>query len=141
MSERATDYQEQVTGSPLGIEYVVDGVAFDGFRDGRLKDAKGPGYEQFLDESGEWKPSFKGAAALVEQARRQLDARRVCRPQSRCWARAAELTCSYLEPLWHRAWTMHWQFGRHWFTRTTELGDALDTRRHGVGRIVTNRVT
>lgn len=74
MSERAAAYQEQVTGSPRGIEYVVDGVAFDGFRDDKLRDAKGPGYEQFVDESGEWKPFFKGADALVDQARRQLDA-------------------------------------------------------------------
>lgn len=74
MSERAAAYQEQVTGSPRGIEYVVDGVAFDGFRDGKLSDAKGPGYEQFLDENGEWKPFFKGADTLVDQARRQLAA-------------------------------------------------------------------
>lgn len=74
MSERAADYQEQVTGSPPGTEYVVDGVAFDGFAEGTLLDAKGPGYENFLDENGEWKPFFEGQEELVNQAQRQLDA-------------------------------------------------------------------
>ncbi|WP_338887396.1 Tox-REase-5 domain-containing protein [Rhodococcus sovatensis] len=72
MSERAAEYQEQVTGSPPGTEYVVDGVAFDGFGDDTLKDAKGPGYEHHIDEDGQWKPYFKGADSLVAQAERQL---------------------------------------------------------------------
>jgi hypothetical protein len=74
MSERATDYQEQVTGSPRGIEYVVDGVAFDGYSDGVLIDAKGLGLEGHIDEDENWKPYFTGDKAMVNQARRQLQA-------------------------------------------------------------------
>ncbi|MDV8022205.1 Tox-REase-5 domain-containing protein [Rhodococcus sp. IEGM 1330] len=74
MSERAAEYQEQVTGSPRGIEYVVEGVAFDGFKDGVLIDAKGLGYEGHIDENGNWKPYFTGDKAMVDQAERQLSA-------------------------------------------------------------------
>ena len=48
MSARARMYQEAVTGVPSEIGYRVDGVKFDGFKNGTLIDAKGPGYERFL---------------------------------------------------------------------------------------------
>lgn len=48
MSDRAKAYQESVTGVPSEIGYRVDGAKFDGFREGTLIDAKGPGYAQFL---------------------------------------------------------------------------------------------
>ena len=41
-------YQEAVTGVPSEIGYRVNGVKFDGFKNGTLIDAKGPGYERFL---------------------------------------------------------------------------------------------
>jgi len=73
MSERAAQYQAEVTGTPPGQSYVVDGVKFDGFADGSLLDAKGPGYEQFVDaSSGSFKPWYRGADQLVQQAERQL---------------------------------------------------------------------
>ena len=47
-SGRARMYQEAVTGVPSEISYRVNGVKFDGFKNGTLIDAKGPGYERFL---------------------------------------------------------------------------------------------
>lgn len=65
-SERAAQYQAEVTGTPSGQSYVVDGVKFDGFADRSLLDAKGPGYEQFVDAySGSFKPWYRGADQLV----------------------------------------------------------------------------
>jgi hypothetical protein len=40
MSPRAARYQSQISGRPPGEIYIVDGVKFDGFRDGVLLDAK-----------------------------------------------------------------------------------------------------
>jgi hypothetical protein len=54
------------------------GVRFDGFKDGVLLEAKGPGYaNKFLDDLAP-KRWFKntGAKELVRQALRQLDAAR-----------------------------------------------------------------
>lgn len=72
MSERAAAYQEQITGH-TGESYVVDGVKFDGYADGALLDAKGPGYERFIKD-GEFRPWWRGADSLVAQAQRQLEA-------------------------------------------------------------------
>ncbi len=41
------EYQEQVTGSPPGTEYVVDGVAFDGFAEGHFRTPKVPDTSSF----------------------------------------------------------------------------------------------
>jgi hypothetical protein len=82
-SERARAYQEQVTGRSYDDAYWVGGVGrnsggvkFDGFKDGVLLEAKGPGYaNKFLDDL---KPQVwfekSGARALIEQAQRQLRA-------------------------------------------------------------------
>ncbi|KPC53159.1 hemagglutinin repeat-containing protein [Amantichitinum ursilacus] len=71
MPQRARDYQQQITGS-VDQAYVIDGVKFDGVSaNGTLLETKGPGYAQFVDKNGEFKPWFAGAAALVEQATRQ----------------------------------------------------------------------
>jgi hypothetical protein len=72
MSERAALYQEQVTGTPQGQGYVVDGVKFDGFQDGTLLDAKGPGYARFIRD-GEFRTWWRGADRLLRQATSQLD--------------------------------------------------------------------
>jgi hypothetical protein len=81
MSARARAYQEQITGHSADEAYWVGGVGrnsggvkFDGFEEGVLLEAKGPGYaNKFLDnlEPKRW---FKnsGAQALVDQAKRQL---------------------------------------------------------------------
>lgn len=75
MSNRATNYEQQVTGKPLGTSYVVNGYKFDGVRDdGTLIEAKGPGYAQFVGDNGDFKPFFNGAQQLVDQAINQLSA-------------------------------------------------------------------
>lgn len=74
MSPRAAAYQEQITGCACGNVYDVDGVAFDGFRNGGLLDAKGPGYGTFVGKDGNFRPWYRGADSLADQARRQLAA-------------------------------------------------------------------
>ncbi|CAM4168879.1 restriction endonuclease fold toxin 5 domain-containing protein [Corallococcus exiguus] len=79
MSTRARRYQEQITGHSADDAYWVGGmstqaggVKFDGFKDGVLLEAKGPGYAKFFDglEPKEWFRN-SGARMLVEQAERQ----------------------------------------------------------------------
>ena len=77
---RAARYQQQISGRPVDEAYWVGGtspkaggVKFDGFKDGVLLEAKGPGYaNKFLDNL-EPKPWFKssGADQLRQQAVRQ----------------------------------------------------------------------
>ena len=85
MSARARAYQEQIGGHSTDEAYWVGGVGrksggvkFDGFKDGVLLEAKGPGYANKFLESLDPKPWFKpsGAKALVDQAERQLKAAR-----------------------------------------------------------------
>jgi hypothetical protein len=82
-SPRARAYQEQIGGRSYDDAYWVGGVGknsggvkFDGFKEGVLLEAKGPGYaNKFLDDLTP-KVWFErsGAKALVVQARRQLRA-------------------------------------------------------------------
>ena len=51
MSARTAAYQTQITGQ-TGQAYIVNGVKFDGYTDGMLLDAKGPGYATFLTIEG-----------------------------------------------------------------------------------------
>jgi len=83
MSKRAARYQEQISGQPVSEAYWVGGVGrnsggvkFDGFKDGVLLEAKGPGYANKFDDKLNPKKWFapSGAAQLIEQARRQLKA-------------------------------------------------------------------
>ncbi|WP_434385409.1 Tox-REase-5 domain-containing protein [Melittangium boletus] len=80
MSSDAQRYQSQVTGAPEGWVYRVrtgpgpkDFVDFDGFRDGVLLEAKGPGYQDLLRKmyGKDW---FTGMEQLIDQARRQMRA-------------------------------------------------------------------
>ena len=73
MSDRAAAFQAEVTGSAPGSVYRVGGVDFDGFSNGTLLEAKGPGYATFV-RAGEFRPWFQGADGLVSQASRQLAA-------------------------------------------------------------------
>lgn len=73
MSERSAKYQEQVTGARMGTVYRVNNVKFDGFEDGVLVEAKGPGLDGFVKD-GEFRPWFRGKAEFLKQAQRQLDA-------------------------------------------------------------------
>ncbi|MDY7233152.1 Tox-REase-5 domain-containing protein [Hyalangium rubrum] len=81
MSRRAARYQAQISGRPAGEAYWIGGVdtkmggvKFDGFQEGVLLEAKGPGYANKFLDSLDPHPWFKnsGAKSLLEQARRQL---------------------------------------------------------------------
>ncbi len=83
MSKRAARYQEQICGQPVSEAYWVGGVGrnsggvkFDGFKDGVLLEAKGPGYANKFNDDLSPKRWFEhsGADQLVAQARRQLEA-------------------------------------------------------------------
>lgn len=83
MSTRARAYQEQISGHTADEAYWVGGVGrksggvkFDGFKDGVLLEAKGPGYANKFLESLDPKLWFEnsGAKALIDQAKRQLKA-------------------------------------------------------------------
>ena len=72
-------YQEQITGHSDDEAYWVGGVGknsggvkFDGFKDGVLLEAKGPGYAKFFEglDPKEWFEN-SGAQGLIEQAQRQ----------------------------------------------------------------------
>ncbi|MBN8229967.1 restriction endonuclease fold toxin 5 domain-containing protein [Corallococcus macrosporus] len=105
MSNRARDYQAQVTGAPKGSAYRVkrgdEEVDFDGFdpEEDVLLDAKGPGYEKFLDEGSGFKKYFEGEAGLREQARRQL---RVAGDTPVRWLVAEERFATALKKLFER---------------------------------------
>jgi hypothetical protein len=70
MSDRARAYQESITGR-AGQAYRVNGVDFDGYRNGVLLEAKGPGYSNFL-ENGQWELWYTGTERLLSQAGSQL---------------------------------------------------------------------
>ncbi len=72
MSARAQAYQEQITGRPWNWSYEVNGVKFDGFRNGTLIDAKSS-YKNFVKD-GRFRDWFAGARSLANQASRQLEA-------------------------------------------------------------------
>jgi hypothetical protein len=80
MKQPARRYQEQITGHSAddaywigGMNTQAGGVKFDGFKDGVLLEAKGPGYAKFFEglEPREWFRN-SGARMLVEQAERQI---------------------------------------------------------------------
>jgi hypothetical protein len=78
MSESARNYQAQVTGAPKGYAYRVKSsdkeVDFDGFDQGVLLEAKGPGYAQWINKKLEFFGNFQGRDQLLEQAKRQFKA-------------------------------------------------------------------
>ncbi|HEX8703627.1 MAG TPA: Tox-REase-5 domain-containing protein [Myxococcaceae bacterium] len=82
MSERARAYQEQISGHSVEDAYWVGGVGrqsggvkFDGFKDGVLLEAKGPGYAEFFEglQPKPWFDHSGGADDLIKQARRQSE--------------------------------------------------------------------
>ncbi|WP_342376178.1 restriction endonuclease fold toxin 5 domain-containing protein [Myxococcus stipitatus] len=82
MTESARRYEKQVTGAPDGFIYKVEDVKFDGFKEGVLLEAKGPGYAKFIPdavENGGW---YQGFRKIVLQAERQLD---VANGTPVCW--------------------------------------------------------
>jgi hypothetical protein len=78
MSESARNYQAQVTGAPKGYAYRVKSgdkeVDFDGFDQGVLLEAKGPGYAQWINKKLEFFGNFQGRDQLLDQAMRQFKA-------------------------------------------------------------------
>jgi hypothetical protein len=81
-SGNARAYQEQITGHSYDEAYWVGGVGkksggtkFDGFKDGVLLEAKGPGYANKFQDNLAPEPWFKdtGAQGLIEQAERQRE--------------------------------------------------------------------
>jgi hypothetical protein len=74
-SERAKRYQEQITGHRAGEAYELNGVRFDGFSDGVLLEAKGPGYSWAI-RNGRFRDGFRGATEMLDEVRRQLVAAR-----------------------------------------------------------------
>jgi len=75
MSPEARAYQEQITGHRSSESYVVEGVRFDGYKNGKLLEAKGQGYEDFMAVEGGFQAWFaSGEAALMKQAERQFRA-------------------------------------------------------------------
>src|SRR5579884_772572 len=76
MSERAASYQTQITGRGPGWAYRVGDVKFDGYLNGVLVDAKGPGYARFVTDAtqGEFQSWWRGKDALLNEAIRQTAA-------------------------------------------------------------------
>jgi RHS repeat-associated protein len=72
MNPRAAAYQTKITGQPVDNGYVVKGVKFDGYKSGTLLDAKGPGYNNFVQDGKFNNTWFRGSNALVNQAERQI---------------------------------------------------------------------
>ncbi|MBZ4377188.1 Tox-REase-5 domain-containing protein, partial [Corallococcus sp. AS-1-6] len=105
MSDRARDYQAQVTGAPKGSAYRVkrgdEEVDFDGYdpEENLLLEAKGPGYEKFFGTDLKAKEFFKKENALVDQAQRQL---RVSGGMRVRWVVAEEKFADALRALFRR---------------------------------------
>ncbi|GMU02788.1 hypothetical protein KH5H1_69080 [Corallococcus caeni] len=78
MSERAREYQAQVTGAPEGSAYRVrlgdDEVDFDGYDlvEDLLLEAKGPGYAKFIKDNMTLKEFYRGFDKVLAQAERQF---------------------------------------------------------------------
>lgn len=78
LSPRAAHYQAQVSGRPASEAYWLEEVRFDGFEDGVLLEAKGPGFASRFNADLTPKKWFKdtGARVLVQQAERQAEVAR-----------------------------------------------------------------
>ncbi|NPC75082.1 hypothetical protein HPP05_35570 [Corallococcus exiguus] len=80
MSDRARDYQAQVTGAPKGSAYRLkvgdEEVDFDGYDlvEDLLLEAKGPGYAKFIKDDMTMKKFFQGFDKVLAQAERQVNA-------------------------------------------------------------------
>jgi hypothetical protein len=78
-SERSRRYQEQISGRSADEVYVIDGVEYDGFVSGILKEAKGERYLEFFQKNGQPKSWYKVSGRfqeLIDQARNQSKAAR-----------------------------------------------------------------
>lgn len=75
-SERALQYQEQITSLPRGVDVELRRVRFDGCResDGTMLEAKGEGFEWAMIGPMEFFKNYKGVEAVMDQAERQSEA-------------------------------------------------------------------
>ncbi|MFP2899456.1 restriction endonuclease fold toxin 5 domain-containing protein [Corallococcus sp. 4LFB] len=79
MSDRARDYQAQVTGAPKGSAYRLQQgdtvVDYDGYDlvDDVLLEAKGPGYAKFIKDDMTLKEFYRGFDKVLAQAERQVE--------------------------------------------------------------------
>ncbi len=71
MRPRNRRYQTQISGRLE--EYLVEGVKFDGYKNGTLLEAKGPGYVNFVTKNDEFYGWFRKKDELIDQATRQLE--------------------------------------------------------------------
>jgi hypothetical protein len=78
-SERARRYQEQISGRSADEVYFIEGVEYDGFASGILKEAKGERYLEFFQKNGQPKAWYETSGEferLIEQAGKQSRAAR-----------------------------------------------------------------
>ena len=73
MSTQARRYQTFITGKAAQESYKVNGVKFDGIKNGVLIDAKS-GYTNFVTKEGKFHEFFQGQESIIKQARRQIAA-------------------------------------------------------------------
>ncbi|OJH42216.1 Tox-REase-5 domain-containing protein [Cystobacter ferrugineus] len=73
-SQRAREYQEQITGRPAWWVYMIGEVEFDGIRGKELLEAKGPGYCSFFNPDGTPKYWYRNSGKynqMMDQAEKQ----------------------------------------------------------------------
>ena len=73
MSTQAARYQAFITGKAANQSYQLNGVKFDGIKNGVLIEAKS-GYANFATKEGEFHSWFPSVPDLMDQGRRQLKA-------------------------------------------------------------------
>ncbi|NBK96736.1 MAG: hypothetical protein EOM50_01720 [Erysipelotrichia bacterium] len=72
MSDKSRNYRKYITGADDGMVYKVNGVKFDGFKDGVLIKAK-KDYTNLINKiTEEFRDWFTGGDSLIRQAQRQL---------------------------------------------------------------------
>jgi hypothetical protein len=69
MKPHSRAFQRWAGGGEVGQEYLVGGVHFDGFRDGALIEAKGPGYDSFFTKNGNPRAIFTNSVPAEGCAR------------------------------------------------------------------------
>jgi hypothetical protein len=74
-TEQSRKYESQITGH-VNEAYYVDTVKFDGFKNGKLIEAKGPGLAKFLVSESKFQVWWEGAEKTLDQAKSQSSAAR-----------------------------------------------------------------
>jgi hypothetical protein len=74
MKPPARKYQAQISGAPEDYCYTIGKVRFDGYKNGVLLEAKGPGYAKQIGNAVENNGWYEGFGEMVKQAERQIQA-------------------------------------------------------------------